>query len=251
MTALEVHVRAITEQAVTIWLSGGWAMGAIATVAFVMFALGLHVAWGLSLRRITSVPEKTWRRWIEEPALRRGPLGELLNQMATCRSVKEVAAIFEQLQTAEIVPYERDLRVMRICVSAAPLFGLLGTVTGMLTTFAALSCGGGGEQTMNMIAGGISEALITTETGLLIALPGLFFQFQLARKLERYKTFLAHLETVCSQWLYRNLRTQEETHGPLSAIRIGRQERNKRRSVPVDRLHLHPADLLHCDHNVR
>jgi len=96
--------------------------------------------------------------------------------------------------------------MMKICVSAAPLLGLLGTVTGMLTTFGALSTGAGGDKTMSMVAGGISEALITTETGLVVALPGLFFQYQLGRTYERYKAFLAHLETVCTQSLYRRLR---------------------------------------------
>ena len=78
----------------------------------------------------------------------------------------------------------------------------------MLTTFDALATGAGGQKTMGMIAGGISEALITTETGLLIALPGLFFQYQLMRKHERYKAFLAHVESVCTQKLYRQLRRQ-------------------------------------------
>ena len=73
---------------------------------------------------------------------------------------------------------------MKICVSAAPLMGLLGTVTGMLATFAALASGSGGDKTMSLVAEGISEALITTETGLVIALPGLFLQYQLTRKLE-------------------------------------------------------------------
>jgi len=98
---------------------------------------------------------------------------------------------------------------MKICVSTAPLLGLLGTVTGMLATFGALASGSGGEKTMGMIAGGISEALITTETGLVIALPGLFFQYQLSREYERYKAFLAHLETVCTQKLYKKLRKEE------------------------------------------
>ena len=75
---------------------------------------------------------------------------------------------------------------MKVTVSTAPLLGLLGTVTGMLATFDALAAGSGGDKTMDLVAGGISEALITTETGLVIALPGLFFQFILARKRERY-----------------------------------------------------------------
>ena len=56
---------------------------------------------------------------------------------------------------------------------------------------------------MGMIAAGISEALITTETGLVIALPGLFFHHFLERKFSDYKLFLSHLETVCSQEIYR------------------------------------------------
>jgi hypothetical protein len=61
---------------------------------------------------------------------------------------------------------------------------------------------------MALVAGGISEALVTTETGLVIALTGLFFQYHLARKHERYKAFLAHLETVCTQREYTRLRKQ-------------------------------------------
>ena len=116
---------------------------------------------------------------------------------------------FEELHVTEIAPFERDLKVMKICVSAAPLLGLLGTVTGMLTTFSALASGSGGDKTMGMIAGGISEALITTETGLVIALPGLFFQYLLVRKQERYKAFLLHLETVCTQNMYKKLRQKK------------------------------------------
>lgn len=57
----------------------------------------------------------------------------------------------------------------------------------MLATFGALASGSGGDKTMGMIADGISEALITTETGLIIALSGLFFQYQLTRGHEPIK----------------------------------------------------------------
>ena len=109
-------------------------------------------------------------------------------------------------------PFERDLRVMKVCVSAAPLVGLLGTVTGMLSTFGALSSGSGGDKTMTLVAAGISEALVTTETGLVIALPGLFFQYQLRRGFESYKAYVAHLETICTQTLYRQLRRGKKTN---------------------------------------
>ena len=200
---------ALWQQALEIWLSGGWAMIAIAAVALVMFSLGIHVYLKLSGKGFAKIREKKWRRWINNPHERKGPVGELLHFVTGGGSVKEMVVYFEELRVTEIVPFERDLKVMKICVSAAPLFGLLGTVTGMLTTFAALASGSGGEKTMSMIAAGISEALITTETGLVIALAGLFFQYQLARKLEQYKTFLAHLESVCAQSLYRQIQNQQ------------------------------------------
>ncbi len=182
-------------------------MVAIAVNALVLFALGVHVHIKLREKDFQSVPENVWRRWIDTPHERRGQIGRLLNFVTGGKSLKETADFFQELRTTEIMPFERDLRVMGICVSASPLLGLLGTVTGMLATFNALATGAGGEKTMGMVAKGISEALITTETGLVIALPGLFFQYQLAREHERYKAFLARLETVCNQKLYRKLQS--------------------------------------------
>jgi biopolymer transport protein ExbB len=207
---------ALCEQAVAIWVAGGWAMAAIAANALVLFAVGIHVFLKLHAKAFRRVPEETWRRWIGNPGERRGSVGELVDFVTGAPSLKELGVYFRELRTTEIVPFSRDLRVMKICVSAAPLLGLLGTVTGMLTTFNALASGSGGDKTMALIASGISEALITTETGLVVALAGLFFWYQLARKHERYKAFLAHLETVCAQSLYRRLRQQQASAPPIT-----------------------------------
>ena len=208
MTVIMGHWISLWQQAVVIWKSGGWAMIALAINALVLFALGMHVALRLSEKGFRSVPEKTWRHWINHAEGRRGPVGQLLDFVTGARSLTENAVFFDELRTTEIVPFERDLRVMKICVSSAPLLGLLGTVTGMLATFGALASGSGGDKTMALVAEGISEALITTETGLIIALPGLFFQYQLTRQLERYKAYLAHVETTCAQKLYKKLQQQ-------------------------------------------
>ena len=200
---------ALWARAVEIWLDGGWAMLAIAGIALVMFAMGMHIRFQLSDKGFRSVKESTWRRWIDHPDERRGPIGDMLEFVTGGETLEDTATFFQELRVSETAPLERDLKVMRICVSTAPLVGLLGTVTGMLSTFGALSTGGGGDQTMGMVASGISEALITTETGLVIAIPGLFFQYQLQRQYERYKAFLAHLETVCTQSDFRRLRRAE------------------------------------------
>ena len=203
MDAIRTQLTTLWEEACVIWSQGGWAMYAIAAIAVVMFGVGTSIHLKLRRTGFRSVPEGRWRTWIDRPEKRRGPVGRLIELVMGAGSVRELSALFEQVRRAETIPFERDLRVMKVCVSAAPLVGLLGTVTGMLSTFGALSLGSGGDKTMGMVAQGISEALITTETGLVIALPGLFFQYQLTRAFERYKAFLTHLETVCSQAVFR------------------------------------------------
>jgi len=193
----------LVAEAMEIWRSGGWAMAGIAAIGMVMFGLGVSVWLRLRGKRFRAVPESRWRRWIDHPAERRGPIGELMDYALDTADVPEMSTAFEELRKREIAPFTRDLKVMRICVSAAPLVGLLGTVTGMLATFAALSSGAGGEKTMDLVAEGISTALVTTETGLVVALPGLFFQYQLKRKHDQYAAFLSHLENACLQWRYR------------------------------------------------
>lgn len=205
------QMKLLWDQALAIWISGGWAMIAIAVAALVMFALGVHVHLRLRAKGFLSIREHVWRRWIDHPAERKGSIGQMLDFVTGGLTIKQTATFFEELRTTEIAPFERDLKVMKVCVGAAPLLGLLGTVTGMLATFDALASGSGGEKTMGLIAAGISEALITTETGLVIALPGLLFQYQLTRKYERYKAFLAHLETTCTQSLYRRIRLAQTT----------------------------------------
>jgi len=195
----------VWNEAADIWLQGGWAMIGIAIIALVLFG-SVANTW-LSLRRkgFTSVNERMWRRWITHPEERTGPIGEILDYVMAARSLKESRARFDDVRCSEVKPFSRDLKFIQACVSAAPLVGLLGTVTGMLTTFSALSSGSGGDKTMQLIASGISEALVTTMTGLVIALPGLFLQYQLSRLYQRYMAFMSHLESVCTQDLYRRL----------------------------------------------
>jgi len=65
--------------------------------------------------------------------------------------------------------FERGLTILKLLAGIAPLLGLLGTVTGMIETFQAMMIYGTGDP--QLMAGGISEALITTMLGLVAAIP--------------------------------------------------------------------------------
>lgn len=75
---------------------------------------------------------------------------------------------------------ERNLAVIAVLGSIAPLLGLLGTVSGMITTFSVIAELGTGNA--RPLAGGISEALVATQAGLLVAIPGLFVSVALRRR---------------------------------------------------------------------
>jgi biopolymer transport protein ExbB len=79
----------------------------------------------------------------------------------------------------------RHIGTILILAAVAPLLGLLGTVTGMITTFEVISEFGTGNA--RALASGISEALVTTQSGLVVAVPGLLLGVLLYRQAERMK----------------------------------------------------------------
>ncbi len=83
-------------------------------------------------------------------------------------------------------------------IAAAPLLGLLGTVSGMVTTFESIS-GRSAEKTMEGLARGISEVLVATESGLVVAIPALLLVHIASRSLRKYMQKLNQIEQ--SVWL--------------------------------------------------
>lgn len=75
-------------------------------------------------------------------------------------------------------------KVIPILLSALPLMGLLGTIAGLLTTFRAMSASGGIDQP-TLLSGGIAEALVTTQLGLVTLIPGLIM-FEWLKRTYRY-----------------------------------------------------------------
>jgi biopolymer transport protein ExbB len=117
-------------------------------------------------------------------------------------TIKTVQRRFGEIRVAILSAIDRRLMVVNTLVAAAPLAGLLGTVMGMLAMFNGLAQGGGAAG-MERVASGMKEALITTQTGLTIALPGLFIALVVKGKRDRIAASLTRLE---SQILYTRFR---------------------------------------------
>jgi len=83
--------------------------------------------------------------------------------------------------------------------AVAPLLGLLGTVGGMIQTFQAIRLYGAGNA--QALAAGISQALITTETGLLIAIPALVSGYYLRRQVRKEQEKLLSFQQAVERWL--------------------------------------------------
>lgn len=90
--------------------------------------------------------------------------------------------MYEHVLTARL-NLQRLLPFIAVAAASAPLLGLLGTVTGIINTFKLITVFGTGD--VKTLSSGISEALITTEWGLIVAIPSLLLHAMLSRKAKR------------------------------------------------------------------
>jgi biopolymer transport protein ExbB len=114
--------------------------------------------------------------------------GIVARMMETClRNRTAPRAVIEknmhEMFIEEIPQLSRYLNTLAVIAGAAPLLGLLGTISGMINLFGAVTHYGTGDP--KFLAGGISEALITAKTGLAIAIPVLFIHDYLRNKKDR------------------------------------------------------------------
>lgn len=179
-----------------IWKSGGWVMVPLFLLALLIYTNGIQLLLFLGKGNIELGQEDDWDRWIREPKNATGRVGEIIRYtQENVSTSNHIRNRFEEIRQTMLHNIERRLTFLTTLVAAAPLMGLLGTVIGMLGTFAAISSGGGSE-TAAKVAEGISEALITTQTGLFIALPGLFLTLIIRRRKHAIEAALARIESI-------------------------------------------------------
>ena len=166
-------------------LAGGWLMLPILICSTFSVAIVIERFW--ALRRSKVVPEGVGEM-VEDWAARHELDLEHLNRLRQESALGKVmaAALANRHRPREVIKeavedtgrhvvheLERFLNALGTIAGISPLLGLLGTVIGMIRVFSAIMLHGVGNA--NELAGGISEALITTAAGLTVAIPSYFF----------------------------------------------------------------------------
>jgi len=166
-------------------LAGGWLMAPILLCSTLAVAIVIERFW--SLRRSRVIPDgvsEMVEGWASREELDLRHLNQLRSGSALGRVL--AAALSNRNRPRDLIKeavedtgrhvvheLERFLNTLGTIAGIAPLLGLLGTVIGMIKVFSAIMIHGVGNA--NELAGGISEALITTAAGLTVAIPAYFF----------------------------------------------------------------------------
>lgn len=188
-------MNSILQQMAHVWASGGWVMAALAMLALVMYATAAHLLAQLYCRGLTRANDSDLHHWVSHPSQAPTQIRSLIGYIQDdLQSFEDLEGRFREVEAAKVPEIDRRLAFLNVMVVAAPLFGLLGTVLGMLLTFKAI--GIGGSSTSDIIAKGISEALVATQTGMMVAIPGLLLAHVVKRWRNEYVAFLARLEAV-------------------------------------------------------
>jgi len=175
--------------------SGGWLMLPIIACSVVAMAIIVERLWALRTKRV--IPEqlvaKVWQMHrahklnpnVLEEIRRSSPLGRILGAGLVNRhhSREVMKEAITDVGRQVVLELERYLNTLGTIAAITPLLGLLGTVIGMIKVFSVIMSAGVGDP--GVLAGGISEALITTAAGLSVAIPSLMFHRYFNGKVDR------------------------------------------------------------------
>jgi biopolymer transport protein ExbB len=166
-------------------LAGGWLMVPILLCSTLAVAIIIERFWTL---RESKVLPKGLSNTVEDWAARHELDGRHIEQLRQESPLGRIyaAALVNRHRSREVIKeavedtgrhvvhdLERFLNTLGTIAGISPLLGLLGTVVGMIKVFSAIMISGVGDA--NPLAGGISQALITTAAGLTVAIPSYFF----------------------------------------------------------------------------
>ncbi|HPF35646.1 MotA/TolQ/ExbB proton channel family protein [bacterium] len=186
-------------QALEYLKQGGWTMIPLIGFSLLMWMFILERWW--SFRRLESSDIKITRavKAMDEGSykgVREGLRARLVRDFLERRAGEPDVdrRVLQECTLALRHSLKDRLAAIAVLASVAPLLGLLGTVLGMIETFDVISVFGTGNA--RAMAGGISVALVTTQSGLIIAIPGLFISGALARRARRLENRLDEVAVI-------------------------------------------------------
>ncbi|MDY0056972.1 MAG: MotA/TolQ/ExbB proton channel family protein [Methyloversatilis sp.] len=157
------------------------------TIGYIIIALGGIALLYAALRGLQLAgTERRIERQLADPQPRAdNPLGRVLavHESAGDTDTETLRLKLDEAVLRELPQMERGLPMLALVAAMAPMLGLLGTVTGMIRTFQAITLFGAGDP--RLMSGGISEALVTTVLGLVTAIPLLLAHSALSGRAER------------------------------------------------------------------
>jgi len=175
-------------------VAGGWVMAILVLCSIAVIAISVERYWTLNPEKIA--PKNTlgqvWT-WIKANQLDSGKLRELKQSselgrilaagLSNSRHGRDVMRDSIVEAASQVIhEMERYLGALGTVAAIAPLLGLLGTVLGMIKVFTAIMLEGSGNAAI--LAGGISEALITTAAGLCVAIPAMMLHRFFTRRVD-------------------------------------------------------------------
>ena len=157
----------------------------------VLFLLALAIYW-LAIDTLTALP------------------GRKSAREALLRSISTPGEV-ELFEKEHLLYFKNRRTLLQILVTTAPLLGLLGTVSGMLATFQGINASNG--NTFDLVASGISEAMITTETGLVVAIPASLILMFIGARIRAVEDSLARISSQHRKNIYtdRSLNARKPT----------------------------------------
>jgi biopolymer transport protein ExbB len=175
--------------------AGGWLMWPIIACSVIAMAIILERLWAYRRQRVLppNLVAQIWKLYQSKQLTaahittvrKSSPLGRVLAAgLANRNHPRDVMKEAIEEEGRQVVhELERYLNTLGTIATISPLLGLLGTVIGMIKVFTAITSAGVGNPAV--LAGGISEALITTAAGLSVAIPAVIFHRYLSGRVDK------------------------------------------------------------------
>ncbi len=199
---------------------GGWMMAPILLCSIAVFAITIERYWTLNPKKITpkNLLAQVWN-WVKNNQVDAAKLKELKQSselgkilaagLSNSRNGRDLMKDSIQEAANQVIHgMERYVNALGTIAAVAPLLGLLGTVFGMIEAFWVLKETGTGD--VQSLAGGISEALITTAAGLVVAIPAMISHRYFVRRIDNLAVTMEQESVKLVDALYSDRRVESK-----------------------------------------